>query len=152
MPKKKKSEGERQGKTGVNKQALASTRGTKLNVYEINKATWDNFYKTPEGKARLRRMKALNDMKMARYRDLMNGAFLARVTDKELRANWNSNQNDYAEQILDGSFNPRNPQPREGFQAQQARTQLRNPNQARGPSGFTSPTGQGITDEEFLQS
>jgi len=54
-------------------QKVGAAGGPFITVHEINENAWKAFYASPEGKARLNRMKDLNQLKMARYQGIANG-------------------------------------------------------------------------------
>lgn len=55
-------------------QILRSRNAPSITVHEINENAWKAFYASPEGKARLRRMKDLNNLKRARYEAIAAGS------------------------------------------------------------------------------
>jgi hypothetical protein len=95
MAKTKKKERKR-GATGVNKAAIQSTaKGQQMTVFKITDSAWVNFYRTPEGKNRLRRMKGLNEMQIDRYNKVLKGDFLNQPTHKQVYQKWDAKQNSF---------------------------------------------------------
>lgn len=91
MGKTKKKE-RAKGTTGVDAAAIQK-KGVDLQAFKITSDAWTQFYRTNEGKNRLRRMRGLANMRIARYKALQRGEFLNSMSDKELYTAWKANQN-----------------------------------------------------------
>jgi hypothetical protein len=75
---------------GVNKETMRNVKASdapKLITFQITDDAWAAFYASPEGKARLRRMQALNNMMINRYQGIVNGQGLT-VKKSDVRQRW----------------------------------------------------------------
>lgn len=76
---------------GISKAALVkATDKDYIMVFQINDAAWKAFYQSPEGKARLRKMQHLANLKYDRYASISIGGGLPDETDAQVYQKWKS--------------------------------------------------------------
>ncbi|HXU95456.1 MAG TPA: hypothetical protein VFP45_03370 [Candidatus Nitrosotalea sp.] len=72
-------------------QVLRARGAPSITVHEINENAWKAFYASPEGKARLRRMQDLNNLKRQRYEAIARGTRYVSgtsQTDADVQKTW----------------------------------------------------------------
>jgi hypothetical protein len=93
MPGKKGRKKSKGTLRGISKDYINSVNDNVLHSFGYSKEAWRAFYASPEGQARLARLKQYNDMKIMRYQKILQERTNANVPKPEaLRQYWKNVQ------------------------------------------------------------